>query len=347
MERIFLDNGLINYLSKDTIGQLWDNFLDITASKGLYLQDRKSFFITDEMQFLEFIGLGKILEDVPPSLLPAIKNQITNLFNRRDYIELKELNKIIDSIFSQCLIQCEALSKIKPQAILDQHKKHLGHLSSKSAKFLDQAISNQCLVSLNTNPENLYKHICRNLTWQLVTTILRTIFNEVSTKIHQDLVLRLFEPFMSTIHHAALTHGSPPNFFRLAETTYLTSIKRYEKKLSKEEQTWIMEYRQKYQTGSKKDLMDCAYLDKALLGYLDMTDGELKQLPVTVLTMDTPLQVLNRLKLLRNVLEKLKSEVNDWRLNPVYSCKVLCLERIDGCLKYKDTVEHAIQPIYI
>ena len=33
--------------------------------------------------------------------------------------------------------------------------------------------------------------------------------------------------------------------------------------------------------------------------------------------MDSPIEVLSRLKLLRNVLEKLKSEVKGWRLNPI------------------------------
>jgi hypothetical protein len=342
-KRYSIDNGLLNLLCKDAKGNLWNSFLDITFSKGLYLKNRNSLFLANEMQFLEYIGLGKILEEAPPTLRNAIKYHVNCLFNQQKLIELEELNRTLDTIFKQCLIVCEALPKIKPQALLAQHEKHLNHLPNESARFLDRAISNQYLEGLNTNPQNVYKKICHNLTWQLATTTLRSAFNDLPTNIHPDLILRFFEPLMAIVHNSALTHGSPPNFFRLAEVAYLSYVRKHKKKFSSEQLAWIQEYIQKYQTGKDKDLVDCVYLDWALLGYLDMTNGELQQFPVTVLTMDSPIEILNRLKLLRNVLEKLKSEVEGWSLNPIYSCKVLCLEQINGRLELKDTVEHAIQ----
>jgi hypothetical protein len=341
-ERISIDNGLLNHLCKDTKGIFWNSFLDITTSKGLHLTDRKSFFLANEMEFLEFIGLGKILEDVSPTLLNDIKHHVYRLFNHRRPVESEKLNKTIDTLFELCLNACKSLPKIMPEALLAQHKKHLSYLPNESARFLDRAISSQYLEGLNTAPENVYKQICRNLTWQLATTMLRSAFNEISTNKHPDLILRFFEPLMSMLHRSAFTHGSPPNFFRLAETTYLSYMKKHEKKLSPTDLAWVEEYIQKYQTGKSKDLADCAYLDRALLGHVEMADGKLQQLPVTVLTMDNPAEVLNRLKLLRNMLEKLKSEVEDWHLNPIYSCKVLCLAQTNGRLEYKDTVEHAI-----
>ena len=342
-ERISIDNGLLNHLCKDTKGNFWNSFLDITASKGLHLKNHNSIFLVNEMQFLEFIGLGTILKETPSTLLNEIKYHVICLFNQQNHIKLEDLNRTLDTIFKQCLIACEALPKIKPQALLAQHEKHLNHLPNESARFLDRAISSQYLKGLNTDPQNVYTKICHNLTWQLATTTLRSAFNELSPDTHPDLVLRFFEPLMTIVHNSAHTHGSPPNFFRLAEAAYLSYVRKHKKKFSPEDLAWIQEYIQKYQTNKDKDLVDCAYLDWALLGCLDMTNGELQQLPVTVLTMDSPIEVLNRLKLLRNMLEKLKSDVNDWRLNPIYSCKVLCLEKINGCLEYKDTVEHAIQ----
>ncbi|GEM_PF-6860940 len=151
-----------------------------------------------------------------------------------------------------------------------------------------------------------------------------------------------FEPLMAMVHHSAFTHGSPPNFFRLAETTYLSYMRKHEKELSPTDLAWTQEYIRKYQTGKSKDLADCAYLDRVIFGHLAMADGKLQQLPVTVLTMDDPTEVFNRLKLLRNMIEKLKSEVEDWHLDPIYSCKVLCFAQINGRLLYKDTIEHAI-----
>lgn len=345
-KRISIDNGLLNLLCKDTKGDLWNSFLDVTASKGLHLKSHNNLFLANEMQFLEFIGLGKILKEVPSTLLNDIKYHANCLFHQQKTIGLEELNKTLNTIFKQCLIECEALPKIKPQALLAQHKQHFNYLPNESARFLDRAISSQYLEGLNNNPQNVYKQICRNLSWQLAITILRSTFIEISTNKHPDLILRFFEPLMNIIHQSAFTCGSPPNFFRLAEAAYLSYVRMHKKKFSPEDLAWIQEYIQKYQTGKNKDLVDCVYLDWALLGYLDMTNGELQQLPVTVLTMDNPIEILNRLKLFRNVLEKLKSEVKDWYLNPIYSCKVLCLEKANGYLVYKDTVEHAIQPVY-
>ena len=340
-ERTFIDTGLLNYLCKDTKGNIWNSFLDVTASNGLKLQGRGSLFLPDDMQFLEFIGLGAILERVPSTLRSDIERHINSLFTQKKPIKEIEINKTLNSIFEKCLTACESLSEITPQGLLDQHKKHHSYLHGKSAYFLDHAISNRFLDGLSTNPQNVYKQICRNLSWQLATTILRSTFNAISINKHPDLVLRLFEPLMAIILHSAFKHGSPPNFFRLAETAYLSYMRQHEKKLNSSDLKWVQEYRREYQTGNKKDLTDCIYLDRALLGYLELTDGEIRQLPVTVLTMDRPIVVLNRLKLLRNMLEKLKDEVEGWSLNPIDSCKVLCLEQINGNLVYKDTIHHA------
>jgi hypothetical protein len=176
----------------------------------------------------------------------------------------------------------------------------------------------------------------------MLATILRSIFNEVSTGEQPDLVLRLFEPMMASMHNAILSYGIQPNCFRVAEAAYLSTMRSHEKQLTQSDLNWLQNYRQKHQTRNKGDLGDCICQDRAIIGYLEIEEGELRQRPVTVLTMDDPVDVLNRSELLRKVLEKLQREVKDWNLNPVYSCKVVCLEHIDERIIYKETVEHAI-----
>ena len=87
-ERISIDNGLLNHLCKDAKGIFWNSFLDIAASKNLRLKDRKSFLLANEMEFLEFIGLGTILEEVPSTLLGDIKHHVFCLFNQQKPVEL-------------------------------------------------------------------------------------------------------------------------------------------------------------------------------------------------------------------------------------------------------------------
>ncbi len=342
-KRYSIDNGLLNHLCKDTKGHLWNSFLDIIASHGLHLKSHSTLFLASELEFLEFIGLGKILEEVPSTLLDDVKHRVSCLFNQQELADLESLNKTLDDIHNQCLKECEALPKIKPQALLAQHKKHLSYLRNEAARFLDQAISSQYLEGLNTSPQNVYKQICRNLTWQLATTTLRSAFNEISTKENPFLILRFFEPLMAILHQSAHIGGVPPNLFRLVEAAYVSYVKKHKKELNSAELAWAQEYLENYQTGKNKDLSDCIYLDRALLGYLEIAGGKLQQQPVTVLTMDDPVEVFNRLKLFRYMIEKLRSEVEDWRLDPIYSCKVLCLAETDERLVYKDTVQHAIQ----
>lgn len=341
-DRIFIDNGLLGALCKDTKGNLWNSFLDTMNSRGLSLEDRRNCFATDIFLFLEFIGLGKILEKTPSTLLPTIKSSIIDLFSQTESVEITDINKVLDGAFVHCFSACRALPEINPQALLIQHTNHLSHFPGEGAKFLDRIISDSYLENLKNHPQEMHDSISRHLAWQLLITILRTIFNEVSTSRQPDLVLRIFEPLMASIHHAILSYSVQPNFFRLAESMYLSTIRQYEKTLPHSDVIWLQEYRQKHQTRKKGDLADCIYLDRAILGYIEVDNGELRQSPVTVLTMDDPADVLNRLKLFRNVLEKLQREVKDWRLNPVYSCKVICLEQH---IMYKETVEHAIQTV--
>lgn len=340
VDRIFIDNGLLGILCRDTKGNLWNSFLDTMSARGLTLEDRRVFVCTDIFLFLEFIGLGKILERMPTTLLPNIKNKIIELFLRTDSVKLEDINKALDDAFNQCFLICKDMPEITPQDLLTQHKNQIRYFSGEGAKFLDHAIFNLYLENLKNHPKDMHGSICCHLAWQALTTILRSVFNEVSTSKHPDLVLELFEPLMASVHHIVLTYGIQPNFFRLAETAYLSTIRRYEKTLSQSDLIWLHEYREKHQTRKKGDLADCAYLDRGILGYLETENKEFRQFPVTVLTMDDPADVLNRLRLFRNVLEKLQSEVKDWRLIPVYSCKVICLEQH---ITYKETVEHAIQ----
>ena len=64
---------------------------------------------------------------------------------------------------------------------------------------------------------------------------------------------------------------------------------------------WLRGYQQKHQTRKDGDLTDCICLDRAILGHIEIENGELRQSPITVLTMDDPTEIFNRLKLFRNI----------------------------------------------
>lgn len=345
VDRIFIDNGLLGVLGKDIKGNLWNSFLDTMDSRKFSLEDRRNYFVTDIFLFLEFIGLGKLLEKIPPTSFPIIKNSIDDLFNKTETLEIEDVNKVLENAFNQCLSICKTLPETNPQALLNQHKDHLLHFPGDGANLLDSIISGSYLESLKNHPQDIHDRISQHLAWQLMITSLRTIINEVPTNRHPDLVLRLFESMMASVHHYIFSYGVQLNFFRLAEAMYLSTIRKDEKKLSQSEVMWLQEYRQKHQTRKRGDIADCIYLDRAILGNIEKENGEFRQYPVNVLTMDDPTDILNRLSLFRNVLEKLQSEVDSWRLSPVYSSKIICLEQQGQSIIYKETIEHAIQNI--
>lgn len=343
VERISIDNGLLYLLCKDTQGDLWDSFLDIATSNNLDLEDRRTFFVTDETLFLEFIGHGRILKKIPSEIRSEIKSSLSNLFKSEELVDIEKINKVLNSMFNLCFDSCKNLPETNPSDLLDKYKNHISHLKGKGAGFIDKIFTNSQLRALKENPQAMHLSICSNLAWHLLIATLESTFNEVSTSKHSNLTFRFFEPLINIIHHLVFDHGIQPNLFRLVETTYLSTIRHQEKKPSQAESEWIQTYRKKYKTRTKGDLNDCSYLDRDLLGYIEITDGELRQLPLTIFTMDAPNSVFNRLQLFRNMLEKLKTEVDDWRLSISYSCKVICIEQVSGRFMYKDTIEHAIQ----
>lgn len=343
VERIQIDNRL-NRLLSNANESLWNSFLDVVASKGLVLEDKRTFFIADEMQFLEFIGLGKILEESHHKLLPLIKSQILDLFESEESIDIEKINEVIDDLFDQCLKDCKAIKALIPNELTSKHKDNFGKLKGKGASFIDQAVTGSILDAHKRTPQNSLSHIHLCLAWNLLTAILRPVFNEISTKKHPDVIRKFFEALVASVHHCTYENRIQPNLFRVLETANL-SIRRhlkYEKKLDQEELSKLQDYCKNYQTKTKSDLGDCAYLDRALLGYIDMDNST--QLPATVLTMDNSKVVLHRLQLFRHMLELLRSKVEGWRLNPIYSCKVICLDETDGCFNHVDTIQHAVDP---
>lgn len=341
VERIQIDNRL-NRLLSNANESLWDSFLDVVALKGLVLEDKRTFFIADEMQFLEFIGHGKILKESHLKLLPLIKRQIFDFFESEESIDNENVNKVIDDLFNQCLEDCKTIKELIPNKLAAKHKDNFSKLKGKGASFIDQAVAGSLLDAHKRTPQNSFSHIHLSLAWNLLTAILRPVFNEISTKKHPDVIIKFFEALVASVHHCTFDNRIQLNLFRVVETAYL-SISRhlnYEKKLNQEDLTKLKDYCKNYQTKTKSDLGDCAYLDRALLGFIDMDTST--QLPATVLTMDNPKVALNRLQLFRLMLEPLQSKVESWRLSPVYSCKVICLDETGGRFNCIDTIQHAI-----
>lgn len=143
---------------------------------------------------------------------------------------------------------------------------------------------------------------------------------------------------MASVYHLITLKGTQPNFFRLAESMYLCSIQQQKANMSQDELGWLQTYHS-YKTSHKRDLCDCVYLDKAMIGHLDFVSDGFKQLPITVFTCDKPEEVYKRLSIFRNILEKLKSEVLGWELYPQYGCKVICI-KVNAYCTLADVVEH-------
>ena len=340
VERVFIDNGLLALLCNDTQGSLWDSFLDVAASKGIILEDRRACVESDPLLFLEFIGHGRILDEIPSSLFPAIKELGQPLFELEEPVAESEINKVLEKMFGQCLAACQSISELIPSALIFKHQEHKKYLKGKGAALLNSLISEPYLKDLQNNPDSAYLYICRNMAWQVLMINLRSSFDQISTKRNPSLILKLFEPLMASVHHLITLKSIQPNIFRLAESMYLCTIQQQKASMDQNALKWVQTYQNSHKTCPKGDLCDCVYLDKAMLGHLDFSSDGFNQFPITVFTCDKPEQVLKRLSLYRNMLEKFKSEVAGWELNPQYCCKVVCVTA-NVQFSLLDLVEHA------
>lgn len=317
-----------------------------SSINGIILENRRAYVESDPLLFLEFIGLGRILDEIPSTLFPTIRELGRPLCESGKPIVESEIHQILDKMFGECLTACKGISEISPSSLIAKHNDHIKHLTGRGATLLNSLISDSQLTALQNNPRGTHNNICRNLAWQILMINLRSSLDQISTKKNPTLVLKIFEPLMATIHHLISSNSIHPNIFRLAEAMYLCSIKQQKATLDQNALKWVQTYESNYKTRNKGDLCDCIYLDRAMIGHLDFSCDGFKQLPITVFTGDTPDQVLKRLSLFRNVLEKLKSEVTGWELNPQYCCKVLCL-KTNIQFSLVETVRHACPGLLI
>lgn len=338
-KRIFIDSGLLNYICKDTEGSLWDSFLDVAAASGNILDDRRACVQTDPLLFLEFIGHGRIIEQVPQELSSHIKELGQSLFDSKEDVCETDIYQTLDKMYSKSLNVCQSLQVLKPASLLEKYSEQGKFIKGKGGVLLKPLICGSYLDSLQNDPDLTCLSICQELAWQLLMINLRSAFNKISSKSNPALVLKLFEPLMASVHHLITSKTIQPNIFRLVESMYLSSIKTQKARMSQEEWSWIQDYENKYKTCAKGDLCDSVYLDKAMVGHLDFGNERI-QLPVTVFTCDESKQVYNRLKIFRNILEKFKSEVEGWELIPQYSCKVVCVKVKTQC-SLGEIVQHA------
>lgn len=340
-KRIFIDTGLLSLICGDDSGKIYNNFLDITNSCGFQIENRKITLTSDWSLFLEFIGLGRIMEKLSPQFDKSIEDKLLLYFESDYQMTAEELNVIIESAYADCLIECGQLNELKHDKIENLYETKKTFNNNYASKLIIPTISDSYISSIRKYPKKSLEEISYNLAWELLAIRLFSLISSKSIKKHSERVLKLFEPLVSIWHKICLDFGTQPGLFRLFETSYLATVSK-QSNMSKYDHQKLKTYKEKYRTRSKGDLTDCMYLEYGMIGHLVQSEKEITQYPVTVFTCDKLEQVTHRLSLFRYMLEKIVVEVDGWKIFPQYACNVYCLEFRNNNLHLVDSVSHAI-----
>lgn len=340
-KRIYIDNGLLSELCQDKRGVLNDSFLDICGDCNLNLENRRVNISNDWSSFLEFIGSGRIMDEVSLDFPELIKQKFISYFNLLIPMDLEEVNQLIDIAYSDCLSTCQNIKILESSNLITLfHEKHK-RCEGEASKFLIPIVAGRYVESIKLDPQGTNITICCNLSWELLSIRLASLIAQTSTKKYPLRILKLFQPLISVYHKICIDHGNQPNLFRLMEASYLSIVGK-QTNMPLEMLKRLQNYKRKYQTRSKGDLGDCSYLDAGMIGHLDICYNKVHQFPVTVFTLDKPEQVLHRLSLFRYMLEKLQKEIENWNILPQYASNIICVDFVDKKLKLKDVVAHSI-----
>lgn len=341
VKRIFFDTGLLSAFCTDRSGIYYNSFLDISTKCGLSIENRRVTVENNWFLFLEFIGLGRVMDKASLCFDKPIEKQILYYFDSPMPTKVEQINKIIETAYEDCISSIQKIEALDPSNLVSLFDQKNKRCSSNVSKNIIPLIAGRYEKNLKFNPHNAHLQICCNLAWEILLKRFLSLVSQSSIKKYPERILKLFQPLISIWHRICLDFGTQPSFFRLVETSYLATVSK-QANMCTDTHLKLKTYKQKYQTRSKSDLADCSYLDFGMIGHLSQSCGEILQFPVTVFTCDKPCQVSHRLSLFQYMLEKLQEEVEGWSIFPQYGCNVFCLELYDGYLKFVDSVSHPI-----
>lgn len=154
-KRIFIDTGLLSLICGDDSGKIYNNFLDITNSCGFQIENRKITLTSDWSLFLEFIGLGRIMEKLSPQFDKSVEDELLLYFESDYQMTAEELNMIIESAYADCLIACGQLNELKHDKIENLYETKKAFNNNYASKFIIPTISDSYMSSIRKYPKKI------------------------------------------------------------------------------------------------------------------------------------------------------------------------------------------------
>ncbi|NGX28004.1 MAG: hypothetical protein K940chlam1_00176 [Candidatus Anoxychlamydiales bacterium] len=335
---VFFDNGVLRSLTKksktkENLGKDWNNFYDNVVIKHEPNLEKKGLdplFGWDI--FIEFVGLGEVIE--------KIKTELTN-FEKKNHVNdfILKPDQFIDKLFvlaRNAFLKNESLSQTSLLEKIKEQKTHSGDYASND---LISITLNKCEKFIKE--KKYHEDLINYLAWEVICGYPYFHIEQMSELDDQEKIIDNAIDYygcLSRCFHDLFKEKKSVSYYRLGEAQYFT-IKKLEEKRDKSDifQKWLEKnYHKSKQIKSNlnnfQDLADVSLIDYACLGYLENK--------VTSFTFDEPDVVKIRIGIFCQSWEMYRN-VEDWelKLNPGV---IYCLSKEDFSVIEKIIVEKLI-----
>ncbi len=164
----------------------------------------------DWLLFLEFIGLGRVMEGASLDIKSSIGDQLASYFDSSNPWNLDQVNQLIDTAYKDCLIECQNINKLAPATLIAKYEAQRKYCIGKASALLVPTIAERYAEALRNNPSVAHFNLCLNLAWQLLSWRLASMMAQTSIKQHPSRIFELFQPLIAVWYQIALDHGNQP-----------------------------------------------------------------------------------------------------------------------------------------
>lgn len=282
---LFFDNGLFSLLTKNDHENFYNNFHDSLACHIPSFKDKDCSIIFTEDSFLEYIGLGNILNLKPKLNLDKLNIDLKN-------IDEKKLSKILDEKFNEAINHFLKHPKLIKKILLEKIDEQLEHSKNLATTFIVKDTLIRYKTNIIEDYKNFHKSLAFNLAWHVICQLPFINLEQISKEKFENtkiILAKIQTALLRIFYHLYTKQKIELNSYRLSDkmsknSTYLGHINN--------DNSIKKNYYFPYFLEDNKDLCDADYIHFATLGTLNFNN---EQEPCLVFTTDEQKVIENRL----------------------------------------------------
>lgn len=336
---IHLDNFVIRELCKnDLSNELWDSLLDLSNQNNIPIENKPVRILSDWMLFLEFIGLGSILQKYQV----VIQNETLKFFNEllnNKNLTIDTFKPLVDHLYDISYIDCEQFLETKKTSLRKKANEQLKFSNGLGAKLILPITFDPYLEVINDESSTELIDLHLHLSWHRMFQYINIILSNRNPLIESTARRNLYKQLLQFYYYTIKQHSTVLNFYRLINSAYFHESQHSDYIDHIKSGNDIIKI-ESHKIKSYEDLVDCTYLDYGIFGNIELQHNNVFQSPVKIFTTDSPEQVFTRLQFSRTYAESLFNGVDNWDLKILYQNEIVCIEKIGNKFQFVQTIQH-------